>query len=156
MVALNPATGAILAMASYPSYDPNELASHNGTQVNNYDNALLRQTPEPAAEQRDPDHTAARLDVQDRHQLRVVHPGRHPEPEQHGLLPAAAHAAADDRQAAQRQRGAVRLGRRTGQTTILCAFAQSCNTPFANLGMELGGATIKSTADQYGLNNPAT
>ena len=39
------------------------------------------QKPEPAAEQRHPDHPAARLDVQDRHQLRVVHAGRDAEPE---------------------------------------------------------------------------
>jgi peptidoglycan glycosyltransferase len=29
VVAIDPSTGAILAMASYPSYDPNQLASHN-------------------------------------------------------------------------------------------------------------------------------
>ncbi len=29
MVALNPSTGAILAMASYPSYNPNQLTSQH-------------------------------------------------------------------------------------------------------------------------------
>jgi len=33
VVALNPSTGAILAMTSTPSYDPNKLASHNFDQV---------------------------------------------------------------------------------------------------------------------------
>lgn len=33
VVALDPRTGAILAMASQPSYDPNRLASHNLTEV---------------------------------------------------------------------------------------------------------------------------
>ena len=43
MVALNPQTGAILAMASYPSYDPNQLATHDTTQLNKIDSALLKQ-----------------------------------------------------------------------------------------------------------------
>ena len=34
VVALNPKTGAILAMATYPSFDPNVLAIHDGTKLN--------------------------------------------------------------------------------------------------------------------------
>ena len=41
VVALNPQTGAILAMASYPSFDPNVLATHDGKQLNSADQALL-------------------------------------------------------------------------------------------------------------------
>lgn len=47
VVALNPSTGAILAMASYPSFDPNVLATHDGTKLNSADAALLRQRPSP-------------------------------------------------------------------------------------------------------------
>ena len=47
MVALDPQTGAILAMASYPSYDPNVLATHNGKQLNAADQALLKQAGNP-------------------------------------------------------------------------------------------------------------
>jgi len=42
----------------------------------------------------------------------------------------------------------------SGHTSVIVAFAQSCNTPFANLGIQLGGPTIKSMATAYGLNNP--
>ena len=36
---------------------------------------------------------------------------------------------------------------------MVYAFAQSCpNTPFAKIGIQLGGPTIKSMADSYGLN----
>jgi peptidoglycan glycosyltransferase len=38
---------------------------------------------------------------------------------------------------------------------VYYAFAQSCNTPFAKLGIQVGGSTIKSMATQYGLNNPS-
>ncbi len=35
---------------------------------------------------------------------------------------------------------------------MITAFAESCNTPFANIGMNLGGPTIGATADKYGFN----
>src|SRR6202000_629704 len=46
-------------------------------------------------------------------------------------------------------------GNGSGKTAVYYAFPQPCNTPFANLGIQLGGSTIKSMATQYGLNNPS-
>jgi peptidoglycan glycosyltransferase len=46
-------------------------------------------------------------------------------------------------------------GTGSGKTAVYFAFAQSCNTPFANIGIQLGGPTIKSMATEYGLNNPS-
>ncbi|MGB7449375.1 MAG: penicillin-binding protein 2 [Ornithinimicrobium sp.] len=45
VVALDPSTGAILALVSHPSYDPNELSSHNLTSV---DEAFERLGSDPA------------------------------------------------------------------------------------------------------------
>ncbi|MDX6342456.1 MAG: penicillin-binding protein, partial [Trebonia sp.] len=47
VVALNPSTGAILAMASYPSYDPNQLAVHDTTKLNSIDSKLTAEDPSP-------------------------------------------------------------------------------------------------------------
>jgi penicillin-binding protein A len=47
VVAINPSTGAILAMASYPSYDPNELTTTNGTKLNQIDQQLLTDPSQP-------------------------------------------------------------------------------------------------------------
>ena len=107
VVALNPSTGAILAMASYPSYDPNQLAVHDTNQAQQDRQQAHRRGPEPAAEQRVADHAAARLDVQDRHELRVVQPGLDRNPNTADRLPAAA-AAAQREPAQQRQQRAVR------------------------------------------------
>ena len=41
----------------------------------------------------------------------------------------------------------------TGQTTIMQAFSQSCDTTFGNLGMDLGGGALKTTADEFGMND---
>ena len=57
-VAIEPSTGRILATASLPTYDPNELASHDFAAVAKRANAA-REGPTQPAQPRDPD-TAAR------------------------------------------------------------------------------------------------
>src|ERR1700735_5516233 len=47
VVALNPSTGAILAMASYPSYDPNQLSVHDTTKLTEVDSKHPAQDPSP-------------------------------------------------------------------------------------------------------------
>ena len=96
VVALDPQTGAILAMASYPSYDPNVLATHSGKQLNAADEALLKQAGQPAAEPGHQLHLAAGLHVQDRDQLGVPHQEPRQHPADQRLLAHAADAAADD------------------------------------------------------------
>lgn len=47
VVALKPSTGAILAMASSPSYNPNRLATHEFDTVGSYKTKLLKDKPSP-------------------------------------------------------------------------------------------------------------
>jgi len=47
VVALDPRDGSVLAMVSEPSYDPNQLASHNGTVESTAYNGLLKDTGQP-------------------------------------------------------------------------------------------------------------
>lgn len=47
VVVLNPATGAVVAMYSNPSFDPNLAASHNGNTVNDYLNQLQADPRKP-------------------------------------------------------------------------------------------------------------
>ena len=78
VVALNPTTGAILAMASYPSYDPNVLATHDGTALNKNDETLLQESPSPLINNATQTTLPARVDVQDRHELRPFSPRTRP------------------------------------------------------------------------------
>ena len=67
VVALEPATGKILAMVSLPTFDPNELASHDLGAVDRSSKRARRGPGEAAAQPRHPDPAAPGLDVQARH-----------------------------------------------------------------------------------------
>ncbi len=79
VVALDPKTGKILAMATYPSFDPNVLATHDGPKLNKADNQLLDGQDAAAAQPGPGGDVPAWLDVQDRDELRAADP----EPEHH-------------------------------------------------------------------------
>ena len=152
VVALNPATGAILAMASYPSYDPNQLAVIDTNKFSTVDSQLIQQNPSPllnnATQTTLPPGstfkivTSSAWYTQDstRNPTAVI---SSPQPLK---LPNGNLLNNDSNE---------QCGNGSGKTAVLYAFAQSCNTPFANLGIQLGGPTIKSMATAYGLNNPA-
>ena len=135
VVALRPQTGQILAMASTPTYDPNQLASHNSedqtaawTTFNDADPPVL---PNRAIAE----HLPARLDVQvDRHRGRAaerLHPGQ----PAHGRA-ARSRCRAPRTHAGELRRHRVRHGRR--RPSLRDALARSCNTAFAELGAQLG------------------
>ncbi len=154
VVALNPATGAILAMASYPSYNPNVLASHNGTTVNNYDEALLRENPSPlinnATQTTLPPGSTFKIvtssawftQATTRNTSSMVYSP------QVLTLPQTVNKLHNDDDEVCGSAGA------NGQTTILWAFSQSCDTTFGNLGIDLGGQTLNAMAERFGVNDP--
>jgi penicillin-binding protein A len=149
VVALNPATGAILAMASYPSYDPNQLAVHDTVKLNKVDSQLNAQSPSPLL------NNASQTTLPPGSTFKIVtssawynqDPARNP------------NTVIDSPQPLKLPNGNLlnndsneQCGNGSGRTAVLFAFAQSCNTPFANLGIQLGGPKIKSMATAYGLN----
>jgi penicillin-binding protein A len=152
VVALNPSTGAILAMASYPSYNPNELAVHDTAKLNKVNAELSAQNPSPLL------NNAAQTTLPPGSTFKIVtssawytqdssrNPNTVVDSPQPLILP--------NGNALNNDNG-EQCGTGSGKTPVIYAFAQSCNTPFAKIGMNLGGLTIKSMATSYGLNNPA-
>jgi peptidoglycan glycosyltransferase len=150
VVAINPATGAILAMASYPSYDPNTLAVHDTAQLNKTDTALNAKNPSPLL------NNATQTTLPPGSTFKIVtssawytqdaarNPSTVVDSPQPLTLPNGNTLNNDSNE---------QCGNGSGKTAVLYAFAQSCNTPFANIGLQLGGTTIKSMATGYGLNN---
>ena len=152
VVALNPQTGAILAMASYPSYDPNQLAVLDGTQLNKNDQALLRDPNQPLL------NRATNVTYPPGSTFKIV-------------TSSAAFTSGNDNPntlvdaptSLQLPQSSTRLINNNGEqcgtlgngkATIITAFTESCNTAFANIGMQLGSATLKSMAEKYGMNDP--
>src|SRR5579859_6729851 len=153
VVAIDPSTGKILALASYPSFDPNLLATHDGKQLNLNDSATLNA---PGAPRRD--HaindlfapgstfkivTSSAFFTQDTTrtaQTMVASPTQL-------TLPQTTHVLTNDN-------GEV-CGNGGGQTTIEQAFLQSCDTTFGQLGMDLGANALNSAATAFGMNSDA-
>ena len=150
VVALNPSTGAILAMASYPSYDPNQLTVPNTGTAGNLVGKLSNEHPSPlinnATETTLPPGSTFKIvtssawyaqDTTRNPQQKVFSP--QPLKLQNGNL--------------LNNDNDETCGDGSNQTPVITAFAQSCNTPFANIGANLGGPAIGATAGKYGFNS---
>jgi peptidoglycan glycosyltransferase len=152
VVALNPANGAILAMASYPSYDPNQLAVQNTPKLEQVDNQLNAEDPSPLL------NNATQTTLPPGSTFKIVttsawynqDPTRNPQM----AIASPQPLTLPNGNALSNDNGET-CGTGSPTTPVLYAFAQSCNTPFAKLGIQLGGPTIKSMATNYGLNNPS-
>jgi penicillin-binding protein A len=151
VVALDPQTGAILAMASYPSYDPNVLATHNSKQLNAADEALLKDPANPLL------NRAINFTWPPGSTFKIVtssaylskNPASSPQTNVYSptqlKLPQTTHILTNND-------GEV-CGNGSGQTQLLFAFAQSCDTTFGSMGMTLGAPTLNSFAGMFGMNS---
>lgn len=150
VVALDPATGAILAAVSTPSYDPNLLTSHRTDQI---DTAWSRYTSDPATpmlnrafNQLYPPgsmfkviDSAAALKAGRTPATVLAAPARY-------LLPGTrTYLANYDGE----------ICSRTAKVTLDRALTISCNTAFAKLAVDLGEPAIRAQAEQFGLNDQA-
>ncbi|GAB3573754.1 penicillin-binding protein 2 [Amycolatopsis endophytica] len=145
-VAMNPKTGEILAMVSTPSYDPNELASHDSTAQqeawtkftddpsNPMINRAISETYPPgstfkllvAAAELENGATAS-TPVSNAPNVKL--PGTNTTLENYG-------------------------GQTCPGTTFKDALAHSCNVPFATFAGELGADKLRETAANFGIGTP--
>jgi penicillin-binding protein A len=147
VVAINPKTGAILAMASWPSYNTNLLATHDGDQLNANDNALLAQQPSPllnnATQSTYPPGSTFKIVTTSTWYTQSA--SRTPQT----LFPAPQPLKLPNGNFLSNDNDEI-CG--DGDPPVIDSFAQSCNTPFAQIGIDVGGTAIKSMADNYGFN----
>jgi peptidoglycan glycosyltransferase len=149
IVAIEPATGRILAMVSKPSFDPNLLAGHNQNQViENYD-ALLADPGEPLfnrtirGDLNPPGSTFKILMTS-----AALSNGYTPD----SLLPnPASYVLPGTSTTITNSGGSVCGGEET--VSLATAFRLSCNIPFAILGSELGYDKIHQHAVDYGFDD---
>ncbi|MFD1547632.1 peptidoglycan D,D-transpeptidase FtsI family protein [Nonomuraea guangzhouensis] len=146
-VALDPKTGAILAMVSLPTYDPAELSSTDKGKVFPRYDELAKDKNQPLLN-RNIDRTyppgstfkvvtaAAYLEDDSSRggQTVVDAPQRLPLPGTNISLP---------------NYGGAACG--AGQVPLVYALEKSCNTPFAKIAMELGYDKMKEQAEKFGM-----
>jgi len=152
VVALNPKTGAILAMASYPSFDPNVLAIHDGVELNQVDNQLLADKTQPLLNRalQGTFPPGSTFKVVTGSALLTQSPAttittKVDSPTQL-TLPQTNHLLHNDLGEA--------CGDGSGQAPLITAFAQSCDTTFAKIGMQLGAQALNDMAEKFGMNEP--
>ncbi len=142
MVALEPHTGAILALASRPGFDPNALSRGLSTEGWN-------------AVQRDARHPLMNRAIQ----------GQYPPASTFKIIMAAAalETEAFDRAATLPCAGSFRMGRRTyrdwkagghGAVNLHQALVHSCDVYFYRLGRRMGIEPIAASAERFGLGRP--
>ncbi|MFC4111655.1 peptidoglycan D,D-transpeptidase FtsI family protein [Nonomuraea zeae] len=147
VVALDPKTGAILAMVSLPTYDPAELSGTSKSEVFGRYDELAKEKGQPLlnrtiARTYPPGSTfkvvtmAAYLEDDSSRgpQTTVEAPQRLPLPQTNISLP---------------NYGGAACG--SGQVTLVFALEKSCNTPFGKMGMELGYDKMQDQAAKFGM-----
>jgi len=151
VVALDPQTGAILAMASYPSYDPNLLATHDGNKLNAVDKALLIAPGNPLLNRaiNFTWHPGSTFKIVTSSAYLTQNPGSSPQTSVYSptslTIPQTSHKLTNND-------GEV-CGDGSGQAPLITAFAQSCDTTFGSLGMTLTSPTLNHFATLYGMNS---
>jgi peptidoglycan glycosyltransferase len=151
VVALDPSTGKILAMTSYPSYDPNQLAVLNGTELNKNDEALLKDQNQPLLNRATsatypPGSTFKIITSSTLFSQGKGSPSSVVDAPTSLTLPQSSTKLINNDGEACGTLG-------NNKATIDVAFTESCNTAFANIGMQLGSAALKSEAEKYGFND---
>jgi peptidoglycan glycosyltransferase len=150
VVALNPRTGAILAMASTPSYNPNPLANHSEEKQRSVYNELVDKTPSPMLDR----SIGAVYPPGSTFKLIVTAAAL-----QHGFTPDSTFTGA--RTITLPGTGGATLSNFDHETcagaggrdvSMTQALAYSCNTAYASLAMDLGADTLKSQAAAFGIN----
>jgi peptidoglycan glycosyltransferase len=147
VVAIDPRTGAILAMASSPSFDPNKLSSHDPASIraayDAYDadpsRPLLNR---PLAMTLPPGSTFKLVTA-----AAALESGRYtPTTEVPG--PASLQLPLTEKKLSNWSGAACGPG---GKTTFENALAISCNTAFASIGLDLGDDALRDQAEKFGF-----
>ena len=151
-VALDPKTGAILAMYSNPTYDPNDLASHDLRVVERNSKALNA----------DPDKPTLNRTINELYPpgsvFKVVtaaaalSTGEYTE---NSMLPGPAVLNLPDTTADLPNHDG-RACASTAEITMTQALAVSCNTAFAYLGLQIGADALQAQAAKFGFGDGLT
>ncbi len=147
VVALDPATGAVLGMASTPTYDPNQLSSHEPAAIREYSEQLDGLEVDPrlnrAIDARYSPGSIFKVVVS----AAALSSGRY--------TPDTVVAAPQELVLPGTTTPLQNFGGSacdpSGQQRLLDALTVSCNTAFAQLGIDLGEDRVREMAEAFGI-----
>jgi peptidoglycan glycosyltransferase len=147
-VAIDPATGAILALASYPTFNPNKYATFNGAQLNKADERYRNSNQQPllnrAINETFPPGSTFKIVTS----ATAFSTGRY--------TPQTLYNAPTDLSLPQTSHKLINYDNYPcgsgGKQPLIYAFTVSCNTVFGGLGMHLGGSALRHQANKFGMN----
>ncbi len=141
IVVLDPRTGAVLAMWSYPSYEPNALASHNLGEVSKAWDQLQSDPAQPmlARAYRELYAPGSTFKVVTTAAGLTAEKVRRSYPVLRQLeLP-------------NTDKPLANFDKKPCGGSLATSFRVSCNTTFAQLGLDIGGADFVATAEAFGF-----
>jgi penicillin-binding protein A len=149
VVALDPRTGAVLAMTTFPRYDPNQLSSHNPEAIRRNWDRLVSDEDGPLL------NRAAGGLYPPGSTFKVVTAAAALE---NGVtmtqeLPSPTVLDVPQTSADIRNFGGSSCG--DASLTLTEALVISCNTTFAGLGIKLGSEKLAAEAEKFGFNEPS-
>jgi penicillin-binding protein A len=148
VVALDPKTGAVLAMTTFPRYDPNDLSSHDPKRIRRNWDRLIKDPNDPllnrAAGGLYPPGSTFKVVTS----AAALEDGVSLDEE----LPSPPVYDVPQTSADIRNFGGSSCG--DGSLTLPEALEISCNTTFAALGVRLGDRKLAAEAEKFGFNKP--
>jgi peptidoglycan glycosyltransferase len=146
VVALDPGSGAILGMASTPSYDPTRLSSHDPADIRAYWDELEATSPDPRLNRAIGDNYPPGSLFKVIVSAAALEDGRTPET----VIPAPDVLTLPDTSTTLENFNGSRCSP-SGQQPLIDALTISCNTAFAQLGIDLGEDRVREMAEAFGL-----
>jgi peptidoglycan glycosyltransferase len=144
VVALNPTTGAILGLASTPTFDPNQLSSHDPKAIRAYKEQLTGdQTTNQAIDQRYSPGSVFKVVVSAAALASGKYTPQTPIPAPDKLTLPGTNTTLENFNGESCNGGA--------DQPLIDALTISCNTAFAQLGIDLGEQKIRDTAKAFGI-----
>jgi penicillin-binding protein A len=146
VVALDPSTGAVLGMASTPTYDPNQLSSHDPQAIRAYWEELNQADRDPRLNRAIGDNYPPGSVFKVIVSAAALSDGYTPET----VIPAPDELTLPGTSTTLENFGGSRCSS-TGEQSLIDALTISCNTAFAQLGIDLGEDRVREMAEAFGM-----
>jgi peptidoglycan glycosyltransferase len=147
VVALDPASGAVLGLASTPTYDPTRMSSHEPADIRAFAEELDAADPDPRRNQAIGERYAPGSVFKVIVSAAALQDGYTPE----SMLKAPNVLDLPGSSATIRNFGGSSCNGGADQS-LIDALTVSCNTAFAQLGIDLGEDKVREMAEAFGMN----